>query len=64
MDDNYHDFDELGFNSDGAEGLRARTSKHWAKEEMPRDDAILLQSLPSKQFGKIIYLKGDTIPTA
>ena len=41
---------------DGAEGLRQRpmtsSGKHWVKEETPREAAILLESLPSKQFGK------------
>ena len=52
----HHDIDDAS-HLDGAEGLRYRSSKQWAKEELPRDAAILLESLPSKQFGNnILYL--------
>lgn len=33
----------------------------WAKEEEPRDAAILLESLPSKQLGKLYHLMTTSI---
>ena len=33
--------------------LGSKPRSQWAKEENPRDTAILLESLPSKQLGKI-----------
>ena len=47
----HQDPDTHSQHSDGAEGLRQRSSRMWAREETPRDAAILLENLPSKQFG-------------
>lgn len=52
----HHGSDIPGSYSEGAEeGLRQRpqSSKQWVKEDTPRDAAILLESLPSKQFEKM-----------
>ena len=38
----------------------ARNSHHWAKEETPRDAAVLLDALPSKQFGEYFIQKLNT----
>ena len=49
------DPDSYSQHSDGGEGLRQRplSSRAWAREETQhRDAAILLENLPSKQFGK------------
>ena len=50
----HQDPDSYSQHSEGAEGLRQRpfSSRSWAREETPRDAAILLENLPSKQFGK------------
>lgn len=42
--------DASSFNSEHGIGVHRRSQ--WAKEEGPRDTAILLESLPSKQLGE------------